>query len=403
MRLTIERLGHLGDGIGSGPVYVPLTLPGEVVEGELSGDRIAEPRIVTPSPDRVHAPCPHYRKCGGCSLMHASDSFTGDWKSGVVRSALSAQGLDAPVRNVHTSPVRSRRRATFAGRRTKGGALVGFHARGSDQVIAIPDCRLLHPDLVAILPMLQELTKAGASRSAVLALSATVTDDGIDLAASGGKPLTPELFSMLAWLADSTGLARLTWDDDIVAARRLPGQTIARQRVVPPPGAFLQATREGETALQAAVKQGVRGARAIADLFAGCGTFTLDLAETAHIHAVEGDAAMVAALDQARRRAIGLKPVTTETRDLFQRPLLRRELDRFDALVIDPPRAGAEAQMPAVAASSVKNVAMVSCSPVTFARDARILADSGFRIDWIDVIDQFRWSPHVELVARMIR
>jgi 23S rRNA (uracil1939-C5)-methyltransferase len=403
VRLTIDRLGHLGDGIAPGPVYVPLTLPGEVVDGDLSGDRIPVPFIVTPSPDRVRAPCPHYRTCGGCSLMHASDMFTADWKSEVVRSALSAQGLGSPIRDVITSPARSRRRATFAGRRTKVGALVGFHARGTDQLIAIPDCRLLHPRLLATLPVLEDLIKVGASRSAPLALAAAVTDDGIDLVVSGGKPMTPELFDNLAQLADKADLARLTWGDDVVATRRVPGQTIAGTRVVPPPGAFLQATREGEVALQSGVRDALAGAGTVADLFAGCGTFALDLSRTAPVHAVEGDAAMLAALDQAWRGATGLKRVTTEMRDLFRRPLLRPELERFEALVIDPPRAGAEEQVRAIAEASVSCVAMVSCNPVTFARDARTLASAGFRIDWIDVIDQFRWSPHVELVARLVR
>jgi 23S rRNA (uracil1939-C5)-methyltransferase len=403
VRLTIDRLGHLGDGIAPGPVYVPLTLPGEVVDGDVSGDRVPAPRIVTPSADRVRAPCPHYRMCGGCSLMHASDMFAADWKSGVVRNALLAQGLGSPLRHVVTSPARSRRRATFAGRRTKVGALVGFHARGSDQVIAIPDCRLLHPALVATLPALEDLTKVGASRSAPLALAATVTDDGIDLVVSGGKPMTSDLFENLAQLADKADLARLTWGDDVIAARRIPGQTIAGYRVVPPPGAFLQATREGEAALQGAVREALAGAGMVADLFAGCGTFALDLARTMPVHAVEGQAAMLAALDQAWRGATGLKPITTETRDLFRRPLLRSELNRFEAVVIDPPRAGAEEQALAIKESSISHVAMVSCNPVTFARDARILAGAGFRIDWIDVIDQFRWSPHVEVVARMVR
>jgi 23S rRNA (uracil1939-C5)-methyltransferase len=401
--LTIGRLGHHGDGVADGPVYVPLTLPGEAVEGAVEGSRMAAPRIVTPSPDRVRAPCPHYTSCGGCGLMHASDAFVADWKAGVIRQALSAQGLDGPIRRTRTSPPASRRRATLAGKRTKSGALIGFHARASATVIPIPNCRLLHPALIAALPLFAAITEAGASRSATIALAATVTDDGIDLVVEGGKPMTPDLFATLARLTAEGGLARLTWGADIVAARRTPGQTIGGIRLEPPAGAFLQATKDGETALQAAVAEITAGAASVADLFAGCGTFALPLARTAAVHAVENDADMLAALSRAARTAPGLKPLTTEARDLFRRPLLPDDLRRFDALVIDPPRAGAEAQVTEVARSAIPTLAMVSCNPVTFARDARILTDAGFRILWIDVIDQFRWSPHVELAAAFCR
>jgi 23S rRNA (uracil1939-C5)-methyltransferase len=401
--LTIGRLGHRGDGVADGPVYVPLTLPGEAVEGTVEGSRMAAPRVVTPSPDRVRAPCPHYTSCGGCGLMHASDAFVADWKAGVIHQALSAQGLDAPIRHTCTSPSASRRRATVAGKRTKSGALIGFHARAATTVIPIPNCRLLHPALIAALPLFAAITEAGASRSATIALAATVTDDGIDLVVEGGKPMTPDLFATLARLSAEGGLARLTWGADLIVARRTPGQTIGGIRLEPPAGAFLQATKDGETALRAAVAEIIAGATSVADLFAGCGTFALSLARTSAVHAVENDADMLAALSRAARTAPGLKPLTTEARDLFRRPLLPDDLRRFDALVIDPPRAGAEAQVTEVARSTLPTLAMVSCNPVTFARDARILTDAGFRILWIDVIDQFRWSPHVELAAAFRR
>ncbi len=403
MILTIDRLGHHGDGIAEGPIYVPLTLPGEVVEGTVEGGRMAAPRILTPSPDRVRAPCPHYAACGGCGVMHGSDAFVADWKAGVVRQALAAQGIDAPIRHLHISPPSSRRRATLAGKRTKSGALVGFHARASGTVVAIPSCRLLHPVLMAALPVFAAITGAGASRSATLALAATLTDDGIDLVVEGGKPMTPDLFADLVRLAGDGNLARLTWGADVVAVRRTPGQTIAGIRFEPPAGAFLQATKHGEAALQAAVAEGVGSAGTIADLFAGCGTFALSLARGAAVHAVENDADMLAALSRAARSNPGLRTLTTETRDLFRRPLLKHELLRFDAVVIDPPRAGAEAQVAEVAQSALSAVAMVSCNPVTFAHDARLLCDAGFRPDWIDVVDQFRWSSHVEMAAAFRR
>lgn len=399
MTLAIERLGHLGDGIAPGPVFVPMALPGEVVEGEVADGRMANPKIVTPSPDRVKPACPHYRACGGCALMHASDGFVADWKAEVVRTALAAHGVEAPFRPVITAAPQSRRRATLAGRRTKTGALVGFHGRASGTIVEVPGCRLLHPDLMAILPLLVEVTMHGASRKGELALTVTRTEGGVDLAVSGGKPLEQSLFSNLARLAERANLARLTWDGAPVANRHPAVQRFGRATVVPPAGAFLQAAADGEAALVAAVREAVGDARRIADLFAGSGTFSLPLAEQADIHAVEGEAEMLTALDAGWRQAQGLHKVTTETRDLFRRPLMQDELKCFDAVVIDPPRAGAEAQTRELAAVQLPVIAAVSCNPVTFARDARILTDAGYRISWVQVVDQFRWSPHVELVA----
>ena len=399
-RLTISRLGHRGDGIAEGPVYVPLTLPGEEVEVD---DATGALRILTPSDQRVRPPCPHFKGCGGCALQHASDDFVAGWKVDVVRNALRAQGLEAAMRPIATSPARSRRRATLAGKRTKKGVIVGFHARASDTVVPVPDCHLLHPGLMECLPALEEITTLGASRKGTLDLALTLSEAGVDLSVTGAKPMDAALFAALGALAQAHDLARLSWNSDLVAERRPPVQRMGRALVSPPPGAFLQATAEGEAALVGAVREAVGGARHMADLFAGCGTFTLPLAEGAEIHAVEGETALLAALDLGWRRAEGLRRVTTETRDLFRRPLMPDELSRYEALVIDPPRAGAEAQVAQIAAAEVPVVAMVSCNPVTFARDARVLVEVGFALDWVQVVDQFRWSPHVELAARFIR
>lgn len=407
MKLTVRRLGHLGDGIaegpGGGPIFVPGALPGEEVEGEIASGRLVAPRILTPSPDRVRAPCPHYRACGGCSLMHVRDEFVSSWKEDVVRTALSAQGLSAPFRPIATSPERSRRRATFAGRRTRSGTIIGFHGRASGTIADIPECRLLSPALLAVMPALHDVVAAGASRSGELDLSVTATESGPDLAVSGGKEPAETLISALSSIAERHDLARIAWNGEVLLTRRAPLVRMGAARVALPHGAFLQATAEGEAALVASVRAAVAGARRIADLFAGCGTFALPLAEGAEVVAVEGDGGMTAALDAAWRGTAGLRRITTQMRDLFRRPLLPDELAGFDAAVIDPPRAGAEAQTAALAQSSVPLIAAVSCNPVTFARDARILVSAGFRLDWVRVIDQFRWSPHVELAARFVR
>lgn len=404
--MTIDRLGHLGDGIAqgeNGPVFVAGMLPGEVVEGDLDGDRLVNPRIITPSPMRIKPPCPHAKSCGGCLMQHASDSYVADWKILIVEGALAGQGLHAPLRPILTSPPRSRRRATFAARRTKGGSMIGFHARGSDALVQIPHCILLHPDLMAALPGLEELVRLGGSRSQELSLMVTRALGGPDVVVTGGKPLDSALRLELARVVEAHAMARLTWNDEIVALRATPIQTLGKAKVAPPAGAFLQATEHGEQALLTTVRDALGPQKKIVDLFAGVGTFALPLAEMAEVHAVEGDAAMMAALDKAARQTEGLRAIKTEVRDLFRRPLEPDEFKSVTGVVIDPPRAGAEAQVARLAQAKVPVLAMVSCNPVTFARDAKVLVQAGYRLDWVQVVDQFRWSSHVELVGRFVK
>ncbi|MFO1201879.1 MAG: class I SAM-dependent RNA methyltransferase [Tabrizicola sp.] len=403
MIVTIERLGHLGHGIAPGPIYVPGTLPGEVVEGTQDGDRLLDPKIITPSPNRVKPPCRHARACGGCQLQHASDTFVAAWKQEVVQNALAGQGLTAEFLPLVTSPSNSRRRATLSARRTKSGVLMGFHARASDTIAEIPDCQLLHPGLLAAFPGLQALVAAGGSRTTELSLQMTLTRGGPDVVVTSGKPLDAALRLDLARLVETHAFSRLTWDGETVALRDRPALTIGQATVVPPAGAFLQATQEGEAALLKAVKQALGPQKRVVDLFSGIGTFTLPLAEAMEVHAVEGDPAMTKALDLAARTTPNLHRISTETRDLFRRPLEPDELLSFSGAVIDPPRAGAEAQTDRLAQSKIPVIAAVSCNPVTFARDARTLTDNGYRLDWVQVVDQFRWSTHIELVARLSR
>lgn len=400
--VNIERLGHQGDGIAPGPIFVPRVLPGETVEGVLDGDRIDAPRIVTPSANRVSPPCRHYKACGGCALQHASDGFVADWKVGVVEHALKAQGLSTEIRGIATSPANTRRRATLSVRRTKKGALVGFHAPKSDVITPIPECHLLTPALVGALPICESLAEVGGSRKGELRVTLTESEVGLDVSVSGGKPLDLQLETALAQIAGQHDLARLAWDGEVVAMARPPAQRFGPALVTPPPGAFLQATKEGERALTAAVLEATGDSSRVIDLFAGCGTFTFPIAERAEVHAVESVGDMLGALDAGWRFSRGLHAVSTETRDLFRRPLLSDEL-KADAVVIDPPRAGAEAQMAEIAASDVPRIAAVSCNPVTFARDAKILTHAGYTLDWLVVVDQFRWSPHVELAACFTR
>ena len=350
---------------------------------------------------RVAPPCPHFGTCGGCALQHAAEGWLADWKAGSIAGALGARGLEAEIRPTLTSPPRSRRRAVFSGRRTRKSAIVGFHGRKSETLVEVPGCLVVTPGIAAALPALARLTRVAASRTGTLALTVTDGPGGLDVDVTGAHDLDPDLRRALAAFAETEDLARLACGREAVATRRPPFQRMGDARVVPPPGAFLQATAEGERALVAAVRTAAGGARRVADLFAGCGTFTLPLSAGAEVLAVEGDAAMPAALATAYRP----RPPPGQDRDT--RPLspaaagggarrLRGGGDR-------PPRAGAEAQSRELARSDVPVIAAVSCDPATFARDAAILAAGGYRLDWVQPIDQFRWSGHVELAARFSR
>ena len=399
----IERLGHQGDGIANGPIFVSRVLPGEIIEGELDGDRLEGVRIVFPSPDRVKAPCQHYKTCGGCQLQHASDQFVSHWKTEIVEKALAAHGLSCEFLPIQTSPSNSRRRVVLSAKRTKKGATAGFHRRESDVIVEVPHCEVIHKDLMPSLDVARRLALVGVSRKGELSVTATISTGGLDISVGGGKPLDGQLRLLLSGEAERAGLARLSWNDETVVTRHQPFLHFGNVEVVPPPGAFLQATVHGQNALIEAVRSAIGdvGRKGI-DLFSGCGTFTLPLASRFEMHGVEGQAAMLESLDQGWRSTPGLKRVTTEARDLFRNPILAEEL-KFDFAVIDPPRAGAEAQIREIVNSQIHRLAYVSCNPVTFARDAEALCSAGFELEWLQVVDQFRWSVHVELAAKFVR
>lgn len=390
-RVEIEALGAKGDGLADG-LAVALTLPGDVIENG---------KLVTRSPHRIRPPCPHFGRCGGCALQHADDAFVADWKSGVVAQALRAHALPSDIRKVHQSPARSRRRAVFAGRRTKKTTILGFHARRSDEVIPIDSCAVLRPEIMAAFASLHEIVRLAASRKSVVRLGVTLSGAGLDLDVRDAVPLEAQGIEALARFAEV--LARISWNGEVVLMRSPPMQQFGPAAVAPPSGAFLQATAEGEAALVASVLEATAGVGRIVELFAGCGTFSLPLLVCSDVHAVEFEEEMLASLDQAWRQTTGLKRLTTEARDLFRRPVLSSEFNGVDAVVLDPPRAGAVAQAHEIAGSRVGRVAYVSCNPVSFAKDARVLVDAGFALDWVDVVDQFRWSTHIELAARFSR
>ncbi|NBT50706.1 MAG: class I SAM-dependent RNA methyltransferase, partial [Marivivens sp.] len=281
--MKIQSLTHTGLGRAEDGTMVPRSLPSEEVE--VTDDGV---RIVSPSADRVSPPCRHYKSCGGCAMQHASDAFVAAWKASTVERALSAQGIEATIAETITSPIKSRRRAKLAGRRTKKGTLVGFHARASDTLVEVPDCQLLAPELIATLPALNALTVLAASRKAEVAMTVSMSVDGPDVHIQTEKELTTDLRVDLAQWANEFGIARLVWVDEPVVTIHPPRQDFGGSLVVPPPGAFLQATKHGEKALQDAVSVIVGNADKVVDLFAGSGTFTLPLARKASVHAVEG-------------------------------------------------------------------------------------------------------------------
>lgn len=404
--IEIAALGAQGDGVAEtpeGPLYVPYVLPGETVRVRPQGEGRAELlKIVTPSPQRIRATCRHFTRCGGCAMQHAAPDFYAEWKQGLVGTALRARGIEVEIAPLIGAKPRSRRRATFAATRTKSGATLGYYMQGTHEIVPLTECPLAVPEIEAALPALASIAACGLSRRSRASLLVTSTINGLDVYVTGGKPLDGHLRAELGREAGAADLARLSWNGEIVAERLPPEIDLSGLRVTLPPGGFLQPTAEGEAALTGLVRDGIGKAKRIADLYAGCGTFAAAFAHEATVHAVEGEKAALAALDRAIRSqgpALGLKPVTTETRDLARRPVLRSELEKFDAIVIDPPRSGALPQAEEIAHSPVPVVASVSCNPATFARDARALIDGGYRLERVMPVDQFLWSPHLEVVG----
>ena len=386
--------------MAEGPIYAPRTLPGERVSGVLEADTLTDIKILTPSDHRVKAPCPHFKACGGCLVQHAADPLVATWKQDIVRSALAYNQIETEIRPILTSPQHSRRRAKYAARRTKSGAIAGFRGRASHDIVDVRDCTVTSAALAHGPDLARVLATLGGSRKSELAVQITEISDGLDVAVEQGKPLDDGLQQELPRLLPQFGIARLTWNGGLVAQSAAPRHRIGEADVRLPPGAFLQATQHGEAALQASVAEAIGAVSSAVDLFAGCGTFALYLASRCRVHAVEGDRGMTDALQTASNTSDLTFPVSTEVRDLFDTPLLDTELARFEAVILDPPRAGAVAQVAQIAMSRVPIVAYVSCDPGSFARDASILCRAGYRLDWVQPVDQFRWSPHVELAAR---
>ncbi|MFO1114869.1 MAG: RNA methyltransferase [Beijerinckiaceae bacterium] len=401
-RLKIERLGARGEGVARvsrGLVFVPYALAGETILAEVDGERGKLVELIEASPDRVAPFCRYYGECGGCAVQTLRSPAYLAWKRSIVLDAMRNAAVEAPVQDIVDAHGAGRRRVVFHARSAFRGPRVGFMRARAHEIVEIDACPLLAPALQNAPAIAAEIARHLDALGKPLDIAVTATDGGLDIDLRGCGPLEFALSQKLVALATDRDLARISNHGVAIIERRQPHLALGRADLVLPAGAFLQATTEGEQALAALVLGEVAGFGKIADLFSGVGTFALRLAATAEVHAVEHDGAALAALSRAARNTHGLKRVTTETRDLFRRPLQRAELAAFDAVVFDPPRAGAEAQAQELAASDVPLVIGVSCNAQTFARDAKLLVDGGYALERVTPVDQFRHSPHVELVG----
>lgn len=409
-RLVIDHVGHFGDGVavsGGETIYVPYALGGETVDVLPSPghpDRRALAHVVTPSPQRIDPFCPHFGTCGGCAIQHWQDDAYRNWKRQLVVDTLNHAGIDCEVGELIDAHGTGRRRMTLHARQSQQGILrVGFAAAGRHEIIAIDHCPILDPAMHGAIEAANEIAELLRPVSKPLDIQITAADNGLDIDVRGSGPLGTALLSSLSKLAEKHNLARLTRHGELVIMRKPPVVRVGKAQVTLPPGSFMQPTALGEETLAALAFERCKGAKHIADLFCGFGPFAFRLAEKFKVAAFDSDAAAVTALQNAVKLTQGLKPIKAETRDLFRRPLMPQELRDYDCVVFDPPRQGTQAQSQQLAASKIALAVAVSCNPATFARDARILIDGGFKIDSVTPVDQFRHTPHVELVARFRR
>jgi len=401
--VEIDRLGARGDGVAEAAgrlLYVPFALPGERWRVGEGGSSL----LLRAHPARADPACVHFGTCGGCVAQHMPDELYAAWKREVVVEAFRHRGITAPVAPLSRVPLGSRRRVTLYAKRDGRKLSLGFHQRGTHLVVDIAACPIAVPAIVRALPALREMLEPILSGPAEATAHVLATPQGLDVHVSlGHAPAPHKDYPRLATLAGRHGFARLTVGRDTVLRARAPLLTFDGVSVEPPPGSFVQAVAEAELEMIRLVTSSASGARRVADLFCGIGTFTFPLAQSARVLAVDSRRDAADALDAAARHAQGRKPIEVRVRDLFRTPLATKELEAFDAVVLDPPAAGAKAQVAQIARSPVPLVVYVSCDPGTLARDVRTLADAGYALQSVTPIDQFLFSAHVEAVAVMAR
>ena len=402
--LTVDKIGAQGDGIAQGHVYLPLTLPGEIVSAVVTGDRADVVEWRTSSSERIEPICPHFGDCGGCALQHWAPEPYLTWKRDQIVVALSREGIETEVLTPFAAPPHSRRRLALHARREAGKVRLGFKARRSWRLVDIEVCPISDPALERALPALRRLAAPFLEHpKSAPTLHVTWTLSGLDVDVTGVERrsggLSADARTRAAKVAAEANMARVSLAGEVVYQAREAAVRLGPATVALPPGSFLQASPEAEVAMAEVVTAATAGAVRVADLFCGVGTFTFRLAQTASVYAADSSATAIAALKAAIGTAPGLKGIAPEARDLSRRPLLAMEMKKLDAVVFDPPRAGAAEQAGEIGRSKVACAVGVSCNPVTFARDARILVDAGFRLESVKPVDQFLWSPHIELVG----
>jgi 23S rRNA (uracil1939-C5)-methyltransferase len=409
-RLIIDHVGHFGDGValaGGQSIYVPYTLGGETVEVDAVPGHPDRRRLLAvehASDARIAPFCPHFGICGGCAIQHWQTLSYRAWKRDAVVETLARANLACEVDPLVDAHGLGRRRITLHARLGTHDVLkVGFSAAHSHDIIAVDRCPILDPGLDGALDAAWALAEPLTPTGKPLDIQITATDGGLDVDVRGSGALPAAMIATLSGIAEKHRLARLTRHGELVLMRTPPTIGIGAARVTLPPGSFLQATVAGEETLAALVSGHCKRAKHIADLFCGVGPFALRLAAKSRVSAFDSDAGAVTALQKAAAATSGLKPVKAEPRDLFRRPLMPQELRDYDTIVFDPPRQGAQAQAQALAASKIPVVVAVSCNVATFARDAKILVDGGYKLESVTPVDQFRHTPHVELVARFGR
>lgn len=407
-QVFIDHVGHRGDGVAEfkgRQVFVPNALPGETIEiaPDAKPDRARLARIIAASPERIQPICPYFGACGGCAIQHWQDAPYRNWKRNLVVEALAQAGIACEVAGLVDAHGEGRRRITLHASQADGVLKIGFTASGSHTIIAIDHCPILVQSLDGAMQAAHAIAESLLPAKKPLDIQFTATQTGLDVDIRGSGPLSAAMTGALAAIAGRYRLARLTRHGELIVQRSAPVIAIGPAQLTLPPGSFLQATEAGEIMLADLVLQLTGKVRLVADLFCGVGPFALRLAQKSKVLAFDSEAGAIDALRKAAKATKGLKPVTAEIRDLFRRPLLPHELNDADAVVFDPPRQGAMAQVVQIAASKVPLVISVSCNVQTFARDARILIDAGYRIGEVTPVDQFRHTPHVELVARFER
>jgi 23S rRNA (uracil1939-C5)-methyltransferase len=405
MELRIDTLGRHCDGVGhvedGDPRrhYVPFALPGEAVRARVAGKSVDLIEVIEPSSERILPFCQYFGQCGGCVAQHLNEAAYNTWKRGVIETAFSHREFDIPVDDVVDAHGEGRRRVSLHVEVLNGKTRAGFMKASSRDLIELESCPILAPALATAPNIAIALAAPFANQTRQLDIALTATPQGLDCDIKGGGDTTYDIHVSLAELADRFDLARISLDGENALERRKPMMPFGDFKVPIPPASFLQATEAGEETLSAMIMAETGGAKRVADLFCGAGPFALRIASQASVYAADSNSAAVAALRDGARYGEGLKPVEVEVRDLFRNPVFHEDLNQFDAVVLNPARAGAEAQVEEIAQSTVPLVVYVSCDPASLARDAEHLMDGGYDVQRIVPVDQFKYSAHIEAVA----